>query len=460
MNNRETYWQLGTSDASLPPMVPMNQATFHQKDDSSLKFYLEQYQTYGPIFRVPRQDRPLTVLAGPDANVFVARFGTEILSEKAFWQEFDKEYAGKELGGREGDANRQRRALLSRSYSRGRILDRLPSLVEMTKQQTSPWQPGQRVAFYPWVQGLVAEQLGQLLTHYGPGDYVPDLDTFLSTATAATMTRSQAKSVLQAPDYLRAKERVFELGRAIVAAHRASPLQDWQPDLVDDMIEAVARAGRVATDDQLALGALGPFLAGLHTVTTASCYLLCALLNHSDALGRVVAEVDSVLTQGELTWDALKTMHALNSAMMEALRLYPVSLGHDCQAIQPFTFAGYRVEPGTDVFVAMTVSHFLPDLFPSPMTFDIDRYTQARNEHRKPGAYAPFGLGDHACLGAGIAEVQLMSTIATLLFLYQLEPDPPDYAIHPLEVSRLSVRDHFAVRVVAYRHDCPASGQR
>lgn len=453
VNDAEKSWQLDASDVPLPPMVPTGHAEFYEKDESSLKFYVEQYQIYGPIFRVRGPDSVITVLAGPAANVFVGRFGTEILSEKAFWQGFDQEYAGRELGGREGDANRQRRALLSRGYSRGGVLDRLPTLVEISRHHMQGWQAGQRVLFFPWIQALVAEQLGQLLTHYGPGEYVPDLDTFLRVATSATMRRTQAKGTLQGAEYLRAKERTFELGRAIVAAHRtAARRQDGQPDLVDDMLEATARAGRVASDEQLALGALGPFLAGLHTVTTASCYLLCSLLSHPDVLARVVKEVDLVLTRGTLTWDALKTMSALQGAMMEVLRLYPVSLGHTCQAIRPFVFAGTRVDAGTDVFVAMTVSHFLADVFPSPECFDSDRYSHPRNEQRKPGAYAPFGLGDHACLGAGIAEIQLMSTIAALLFQYQLALDPPDYVLQPLEVSSSSVKEQFQIRVVAIRH--------
>ncbi|HEV2662175.1 MAG TPA: cytochrome P450, partial [Ktedonobacteraceae bacterium] len=140
-----------------------------------------------------------------------------------------------------------------------------------------------------------------------------------------------------------------------------------------------------------------------------------------------------------------------HGAAMETLRLYPISLGHSCRALQPFIFAGYRVEPGADVFVAMTVSHFLPELFHQPEVFDVDRYSSPRNEHRQPGAYAPFGLGDHTCLGAGIAETQLMSTIATLLFLYQLALDAPDHTIHPLEAMHSLTREQFRIRVVACR---------
>jgi cytochrome P450 len=165
-----------------------------------------------------------------------------------------------------------------------------------------------------------------------------------------------------------------------------------------------------------------------------------------------MAEVDAVLPQGELSWERLKTMSSLHAAAMETLRLYALPTGHFCQALQPFTFAGYRVEQGEDVFVAVTVSHFLPELFPDPLRFDIDRYREPRHEHRQPGAYAPFGSGDRSCLGAGIAEIQLMVNIASVLSLFQLALDPAEYELRPLEPSALSLKNDFHVRVVTRRH--------
>lgn len=452
MNTQHVSWQIGAHDAPAPPGVSEEQARQFAQGTDHLSLFLACYREYGPIFRIPRQETPLTVLAGPDANVFVGRYMTDILSEQAFWQGFLEEYTGKQAqSSHEGEVNRARRALLSRSYSRGRILDRLPFLVDMTRDKAALWQDGEGVSFFPWVQTLIAEQLGQLLTHQSAEGYVPDLDVFLNTTIQTTMTKSQARAALQAPAYLQAKERILAFGRALVAAHRAAPPdQERQPDVVDDLLMAAARSGRVATDEQLAFGALGPFLAGLHTVSIASCSLLYALLAHPQELARVVEEVKATFAQGELTWERLKEMHALHGASMEALRLYPVSIGHHCQAVQPFSFAGYGVQAGDDVFVAMTVSHFLPDLFSQPERFDIDRYHEPRNEHRQSGAYAPFGLGDHSCLGAGIAEIQLMTTIATLLATYDLALDPPDYSIQPLAQTQRDPQKGLRVRIVKH----------
>ena len=86
----------------------------------------------------------------------------------------------------------------------------------------------------------------------------------------------------------------------------------------------------------------------------------------------------------------------------------------------------------------MTVPHFLPEFFPEPEEFDIDRYHAPRNERRLDGAYAPFGLGDHTCLGAGIAEI-----------LQQRQ--------HRIQPDAVCVDDLDAPRVLAFLKDLEKS---
>ncbi len=174
------------------------------------------------------------------------------------------------------------------------------------------------------------------------------------------------------------------------------------------------------------------------------------------ALKRVVNEADQAFEQGALSWEALKSMSATQGAAMETLRMYTGG-GFSAIVAKPLTFAGYRLEPGDEVYVATTVPHFLPELFPHPETFDIDRYREPRNEHRQRGAYAPFGLGEHTCLGAGIAEIQLMVITATLLHTYRFELDPPGYQL--TQGQQLTIADdanarsgkQFCLKVAAKR---------
>jgi cytochrome P450 len=144
-------------------------------------------------------------------------------------------------------------------------------------------------------------------------------------------------------------------------------------------------------------------------------------------------------------------MTALHGTAMETLRRYPIAAGHFATVAKHLTLAGYRLEPGAEVFVAMTVPHFLPELYPEPEQFDIDRFHAPRNEHRQEGAYAPFGMGDHICLGAGIAEIQLMVTIATLFHDYQLAIHPPAQKVRIENRPTPAPSKDVRVKIVAKR---------
>ena len=61
----------------------------------------------------------------------------------------------------------------------------------------------------------------------------------------------------------------------------------------------------------------------------------------------------------------------------------------------------------TKVIVGNTAAHHLPQYFPHPERFDIDRYLPGRAEHKQRGAFEPFGLGTHRCLGSNFAEAQV-----------------------------------------------------
>ncbi len=440
-------WECGQSAAPLPPLVELAGVTQQEQPNVSL------YRTYGPVFRLPQPEQtPRIVLAGPEINLFLARHEDEFFTTGEQWEQFDAVISQKPSNGmteaRDGEANRKRRAQSSRHWSRARILDQIPQMVEITREWTQDWQPGTNIAVHASMRRLVAEQLGRLLLGVSPGEYLDDFVTYLNTTIVNTLrVDSKSGDRFDSPAYQRAVERVNEFGRTAYEAHLLHPQPNGKPDIIDDAMRETAQYPEPYRRAILEHVALGPMLAGIDTVANSLSFMLYALLANPQALQRVQAEVDAAWSRGTLSWEQLKQMPDLQGAMMETLRRYPVAGGHRARVARPLTLAGYRLEQGLDVEITMTVPHFLEELYPNPMQFDLDRFRPPRNEHRKPGAYAPFGLGDHTCLGAGIAEVQLMVTMATLLSTFALQFDPPDYHLvieeHPTPVPG----NHFRVKV-------------
>ena len=112
--------------------------------------------------------------------------------------------------------------------------------------------------------------------------------------------------------------------------------------------------------------------------------------------------------------------------------MYPVIPALTRVASNTFEFGGYRVPAGADVMLGTTVGHHLPEYFPEPDRFDIERYSRERREHSQPGAFAPFGVGRHLCIGSGLSELQIMLTLATIVREADLELERPD---RPLKIK-------------------------
>jgi cytochrome P450 len=144
----------------------------------------------------------------------------------------------------------------------------------------------------------------------------------------------------------------------------------------------------------------------------------------------------------------LRKMDVLHRTALETLRCYPVVPAIQRTVTEPFEFAGHRVEGGGRLFIATTAVHYDEKYYPNPEKFDIDRSLPARNEHRTPGVFAPYGLGTHACLGAGLAEAQIMLTIATMLRFGKFEMTPTDYTLKVRPLPTNAPANNFQLKRV------------
>jgi cytochrome P450 len=384
----------------------------------------EQYQRFGPIFRLSAAGRAFTVVAGPEANLFLAQADGDILDSEAFWHDYGVEWRSpRMLTGLYGEDHARQRSIHKGGMAKGVILARLPDVVAVTRRYTEGLQPGQRVPLLGLIQRIVSEQLGELLAGRGPGLYLEDVRLAIRYTLNALVLKQWPRLVLATPAYRRARARVYELARALVAERRARPAPEEPEDLIDALV--AARAGNPAWfgEDDLLFATLSPYVAGLDTVANTITFTLYALLTHPELYEEATAEADRVLGAGPLSADSVRSLRVLHGVVMETLRLYPVAAMAQRRARRAFVFAGHAVEGGATVLLAGGVAHYLPTLYPEPLRFDIARFAAPRSEHRQKGAFAPFGVGPHTCLGAGLAEVQMIVTTAALLHTVLLAPE-------------------------------------
>jgi hypothetical protein len=176
-------------------------------------------------------------------------------------------------------------------------------------------------------------------------------------------------------------------------------------------------------------------------------YMLYALLKDNPLLERLSAEIDAALSTEHLTIQGLRHLKFLRAVLLETIRLYPIAGAAPRYATQSFEYGGCRIEAGSTVFVAITVPHFMPEIYTNPYTFDPERFMEPRNEHHYPGAFHPYGLGQHTCISINVVETVVMTTIIGLLSSVRLELDPPDYRIRTVIKPVPGPDAKFAFRV-------------
>jgi len=417
---------------SRPPLVrglPFLGSVFPLLHDPA-QFLADSYLRYGPIYRVRAAHRHFTVLAGPEANLFLAAGGAQRLGSTGTYRRMVAEMgSGALITALDGPRHQHLRRLLRTPYSRETADRNLPRLAKALEAIVREQATGQTLPLRRLLQRLITEQLTLMTLGRGTAGVMDDAVACSSILIGATVGPTPVWR-LRGKGYRAAKAAMWRLASTILDERRKqdpAAASERVPDLVDIILAARDVDGQPFAEADLLCTVLGPYFAGMDTSASTASFLLYEILTQPGLQERVVAEIDTFFAEGVPTAQGLRRMRVLRGALFETLRLHPVAFGVHRHAVEPFEFHGYRIETGTEILAGLTVSHFLPRFYPEPTRFDIDRFSEPRNEDRQPGAFAPFGVGPHLCLGMGQSEVVIMLSVAMLLHTARVQFDPPSY---------------------------------
>jgi cytochrome P450 len=131
------------------------------------------------------------------------------------------------------------------------------------------------------------------------------------------------------------------------------------------------------------------------------------------------------------TIEDLTALRHTRMVIDEALRLYPPTWLTGRVPMVDTEVGGYRVPANTLVLLSPFVTHRHPDFWTEPARFDPERFTPERSAGRPRFAYFPFGGGERACIGSGLALKEMQMIVAMVTQRYRLELVPG----WPLEIQ-------------------------
>ena len=416
-----------------------------------IEFLLRQYRLLGPVFRIRSPGRRYIVMAGPSANQFMIHRGKECFRSADVWHDFSNALgAWRMMPGMDGAEHFRFRRAQRDGYARAGLDDRGEDAVGIARRETLRWDASP-IPVMGAMQRIVTEQLGTIVAGTSPREYIDDLIEFFRTLLAVNITRERPAIWLWNPRFRRARRRVFELYERVRTTHLERPAH-LKRDLIDDLMQLHETDPQHFPETDHKVAMLGPYIAGLDTVSAMCSFMLYAVLKHPGVMQQATNEADDFFSGGEVRAARLDESSVARRVVLETLRLYPLGPGVVRHASNSFEFEGCAVRAGEQVMIATTLPHFLPEFFPDPGQFDIGRYTEERKEHRQPGVYAPFGLGAHHCLGSSFAEWQMVLNLLTILHTVELEMYPSSYRLRIRQTPTRHPCDRFRLRVMARRH--------
>ncbi len=459
---------IGVSNKKLPPVSAVPGQTRGRKiprapglpivgnaislSGDFLAFLVRQHLRLGPVFQVRAFHRKMTVLAGIEANQFVTQYGKNLLRSQEFWRRFDRELgAGRSIISMDGSEHVRSRRAQRAGYSRQAAEQCMDEVLAIVRRRIKEWPLDRPLPAWQAIAPIVTEQLGVVAASMSPRKYLNELHLYVQSLLMSRVIGSRPGWVMKLPKVRRARKRIDDLFLNVLSSHQPWKRRSKRRDLIDDLLDLHESDPQFLPETDLRVSLLGPFVAGLDTVSGVCQFMLYALFKNPEVLDRMRAESDELFAGGDPTPEDVRRLDVTPRVVKETMRMYPVAPVMIRDVINSFEFAGYRIPAGDTVLVATTVPHFLPEIFPDPDVFDIDRYAPGRNEHRQQGAFNPFGIGPHRCLGAMFAEWQVAVTMAAIVHHTSLEMHPENYSLKIRSKPNPAPDSRFGFRLIEMR---------
>ncbi|KAM4629268.1 uncharacterized protein ACJ7VT_001612 [Polymixia lowei] len=170
-------------------------------------------------------------------------------------------------------------------------------------------------------------------------------------------------------------------------------------------------------EDNLVLCCLDLFLAGSETTSKTLQWALIYLIKYPHVQEKVQAEIDRVIGQSRQPSMADRPNMPYTDAVIHEIQrmgnIVPLNLLR--MAAKDTTLGGYFIPKGTSLMPNLTSVLFDKNEWETPDTFNPGHFLNADGRFVRRDAFLPFSAGKRACLGEGLARMELFLFFVSLL---------------------------------------------
>lgn len=265
-----------------------------------------------------------------------------------------------------------------------------------------------------------------------------------------------------------AQKKMAETYQSIIQERRNGgdlKAEGREEDMIWNLMQCTYKDGRPIPDHEIAHMMIALLMAGQHSSSATSSWILLRLASRPDIQEELLEEQKRVLgvnadgSLKELTYGDLSRMPLLNQVVKETLRIHaPIhSILRKVKSPMPLEGTPYVIPPTHTLLAAPGCTSRMESHFPEPLHWEPHRWDEspsAKYEHLVPamvkegvaeekedygyglvskGAaspYLPFGAGRHRCIGEQFAYTQLQTITVMVNREFKLQnPDGSDKVV-------------------------------
>ena len=416
--------------ASLPPGPPGHPLLGNLREFAAdtLGFATRLAHQYGDVARFRIVRRTAFLLSAPQAveRVLIENHRNYV-KHTFFWRKVDAIF-GRGLLTNEGDDWLRQRRLVQPAFHHERIAEYGRIMTEYTLDRLEGWRDGETRDVRGEMTSITFRIVAKTLFDAEVADDAAEIAEAFDTGIEEIARRIRRPVLI--PDrvptpgnlrYRRAVNRMDRLVYRIVEEHRDG--RD-RGDLLSALMEVRDEDGPMS-ENQLRDETITMLLAGHETTALALTWTWYLLSQHPEVVARLENELEA-LGRSPVVSD-LPGLPYTERVVTESLRLYPPAYSFGREALEDDEILGWPVPAGTTLFVFPWVLHRHPRLYPDPLRFDPDRWTDAFRRELHRLAYLPFGSGPRMCIGREFARMELILIVATIAQRFRIEwgSEPP-----------------------------------
>lgn len=379
-------------------------------------------EKWGDVSRVNMLGQRGVMLAGADnyQRVYLDR-DQNFSAEMGYLNNLGAFYKGGLLL-RDFDDHRFQRRIMQSAFKNAAMKNYVGMMNPMMAQAIRPWGDEKNFVLFPHIK--------QLLLDVGANVFlgIEDMGTEGQVVNDAFIDISEGLLGLVRKDWPFTRFRRGQRGKALLEQWFARMIPERREgngkDMLTYMCQEKTETGEYFRNEDLV--GHGTFLLfAAHDTTTSVLLHLAMYLGRDQALQERIREESRALGKPQLDYEDLENMEAMELAFHETLRLHPSVPMMTRRTIRECEMGGYTLPANTMVFLPGMINHYDPTYWTNPESFDMDRFSASRAEHKNHSfCYHPFGGGAHKCIGMHFANMLMKCFLHQFLLNYRIRtPD-------------------------------------